>query len=174
MLLAGLLISCGSSGTVDAGSSSVVTSSSLARSTDEAASADSPATSTAGDEAGATTPPVAVSQMPTDSTTQDTGDTVTGAPKFSGDTDSPFCDVVRQFDQSSPLDTAFGTSTTPESTKENWDSVMKAFGSLRATAPDEIALDVAATTKFIDAMDRTVLLKRECFFVVSESKIRIG
>lgn len=74
--------------------------------------------------------------------------------QFSGDSGSSFCDVVRQFDESSPLDTAFGNSTTPEATKASWDAVMQAFDSLRATAPDEIAADVAVATKFIDAMDR--------------------
>ena len=84
----------------------------------------------------------------------DTLDTVVAEPQFSGDGSSRFCDLIRELDESSPLDAAFGNSSTPEATKANWDRVMAVFGPLQQSAPDEIAADVAVATRFIGVMDR--------------------
>ncbi len=156
-VLAALLFSCGSGAEADrslADSASAARAAEVTRAAAAEIATSGPATITQAASVS-TAPAPAVSAEPAQDVidTADTADASTD-PQYSGDRNSRFCELVRQLDESSPLDSVFGQSTTPEATKASWDQVMAVFGPLRETAPDEIANDVGVATRFIDVMDR--------------------
>lgn len=97
--------------------------------------------STGDDEGSATT------------STPDTGASTSEPPAFTGDPQSPFCNLLRDVDTSTALS---GALTDPATVETTFRELVRVLHDALAVAPPEIEADLALVSQGIDALDASL------------------